>query len=323
MRNKLLLSLLLAPAIVITAAAQETTGGVQGIVKDPQGAVVAGATIVVTSPALIGKKTVTTDSGGRYHIEQLPPGDYTITATGPGFGTETQQGLHLKTGALPNVNFDLKIGQTEQTVEVSAQAQEVDVTSSKVSANVTEDILTGIPKGRSFQTVIPFAPGARQEPLQGASNARNNGFQIDGATDSENVYLQDGVNITNIQNGGIGKNFQRDFIQEVQIKSSSFEAEFGGALGGVINAVPKHGSNNWHGEIKGYWQSSALNASDPCASGFTANNFFNTINVATPTTNCGQRIDPSLSPLNTTTRLDGTPQYYIPKKDNRHILEPG
>src|SRR5947208_2180047 len=77
------------------------------------------------------------------------------------------------------------------------------------------------------------------------------GFQIDGASDGENVYMVDGVNITNIQNGGVGKSFQMEFVQEVQIKSSSFEAEYGGALGGVINVIPKHGSNDWHGSVLG------------------------------------------------------------------------
>jgi outer membrane receptor protein involved in Fe transport len=306
------------------ALAQETTAGIQGIVRDPQGVVIAGATVVATSPVLIGKKTATTDSSGNYHIEQLPPGIYTITVSASGFGQSIAKDLRLETGALPNVNFDLQIGQTEQTIEVSAEAGMVDVTQSKVQTNVTEDILAAIPKGRSFQSVIPFAPGARQEPLQSARQNRIGGFQIDGASDSENVYLIDGVNNTNIQNGGVGSNFQTDFIQEVQVKSSSFEAEFGGALGGVINAVPKRGSNNWHGELKAYYQSSALNANDPCASGFTSSNGGN----PNMTTNggslvCGQRLNPNLPSLNTQTRQDGTPEYYVPKKDNRHVIEPG
>ena len=124
---------------------------------------------------------------------------------------------------------------------------------------VAKELLDNIPKGRSFQTVIPFAAGARGEPLQGPNSA---GFQIDGASDSENVYLIDGVNTTNIQNGGVGKNFQMDFVDEVQVKSSSFEAEFGGALGGVINAVPKRGSNDWHGSLLTYYQTNALNANN-------------------------------------------------------------
>src|SRR5215469_11322947 len=239
------IALLCMLLFAVAAVAQETTGGIQGTIKDPQGAVVSGATVTVSGPALIGKKVANTDAGGFYHIEQLPPGVYSITVTATGFTTETRKDLRLETGALPVVNIDLKVGTAAETVEVSAESALVDVTQSKVQTNVTSDLLTGVPIGRSFQSVIPFAPGARQEPLQSTTNGRTNGFQIDGASDCENVYLIDGINTTNIQNGGVGKNFQSDFTQEVQIKSSSFEAEFGGALGGVINAVPKHGSNEW------------------------------------------------------------------------------
>jgi hypothetical protein len=183
--------------------------------------------------------------------------------------------------------------------------------------------MNNVPKGRSFQSLIPFAPGARQEPLQGSRGNNNNGFQVDGASDSENVYMIDGVNTTNIANGGVGKSFQTDFIQEVQVKSSSFEAEYGGALGGVVNAVPKHGSNTWHGELKTYFQSSGLDAADPCASGYTAGSGSAPGLLNVGDVNCGLRLDPTKTSLSTGTRLDGTPQYYTPKKDNRHTVEPG
>jgi hypothetical protein len=333
---RLLCTALCLFAFAFTAFAQETTGGVRGTVKDPQGAVVAGATVTVAGSALIGKRTAKTDSGGNYKIDSLPPGTYEISVVAQGFGTQTQQGLRIETGALPTINFDMKVGSENQTIEVSDEAVAVDVTQSKVQTNVTAEILQAIPRGRSFQSVIPFAPGARQEPLQGTTSGRNNGFQIDGASDSENVYMIDGINTTNIQNGGVGKNFQDDFTQEVQIKSSSFEAEFGGALGGVINAVPKRGSNKWHGEFKAYWQSSNLNANDPCATGFTSGGAGSLALTNAFSTTCGLRIDPTKLQLNTSNapkttpglgtqgpRQDGTPEYYVPKKDDRHILEPG
>jgi hypothetical protein len=314
MGKKLIYALMCTLVFSFSALAQETTGSVQGTVKDPSGAVISGATVTLTSPALLGKKAATTDSAGFYHIEQLPPGVYSLTTSAPGFSTSTQQNLRIETGALPVVNISLRVGQAEQTIEVSAEAAMVDVTQSKVQTDITHDVLASIPKGRSFQSVIPFAPGARQEPLQGTTSNRTNGFQIDGASDSENVYLQDGINTTNVQNGGVGKSFQTDFVQEVQIKSSSFEAEFGGALGGVIDVIPKHGTNQFHGELKTYFQSSALDANDPCASGFTSAFGGSTV--------CGLRLDPSTS-LSQAARLDGTPQYYVPKKDDRHIIEPG
>src|SRR5437016_4858288 len=315
--------------LIVPALAQETTGGVQGTVKDPQGAVVPGATVEVTSPALIGKKTATTDSGGYFHFAQLPPGIYSISVNAPGFAPQTQGNLELRTGALPTVAFTLQVGGITQELTVSAEASVIDITQSKVQTNVSEEVLTAIPKLRSFQSVIPFAPGARQEPLQSARESRIGGFQINGASDAENVYMIDGVNATDIQSGGVGKDFQTDFIQEVQVKSSSFEAEFGGALGGVVNAVPKRGSNSWHGELKSYFQSAALDANDPCGSGFTASQnsaVTRLFGIDQPSgfdgITCGLRLDPATA-LNTTARVDGEPQYYIPKKDSRHIIEPG
>ncbi len=304
---------LLAALIVPVVYAQETTAGITGYIKDPTGAVVAKATVEITGSALIGKRTAVTDSAGAYLISKLPPGEYTISVVATGFRPYKQSGLDLSAGRLPSLDITLQVGTATETVEVSGEAPLVDVTQSKVAVTVQLEQLDSMPKGRSFQSVIPFAPGARQEPLQGGTTARNNGFQVDGASDSENVYMIDGVNVTNIQNGGVGKNFQMDFIQEVQVKSSSFEAEYGGALGGVVNAVPKRGSNRWHGSVLTYLQSSGLNANDPCATGFTSNGY---------STTCGLRLDPATS-LSSANRLDGTPEYYVPKKDARRILEPG
>jgi len=198
------------------AVAQETTGGIQGVVKDQQGAVVPSATIEATSPSLIGKKTVITDSSGFYHIEQLPPGVYSIIVNAPGFAPQTQTNLQLNAGLLPTVNITLQVGAVTQEVSVSTEATLIQISQSKVQTSVPEIAVAGLPKARSFQSLIPLAPGARQEPLQGGRDGnRTNGFQIDGAADGENVYLIDGVNTTNVQVGGVGKNFQMDFIKEI------------------------------------------------------------------------------------------------------------
>ncbi|HEY2014272.1 MAG TPA: TonB-dependent receptor [Bryobacteraceae bacterium] len=295
--------LLIALAILPNAFAQETTAGIQGVVKDPTGASIPNATIEVSGTTLIGTRKVQTDDAGNYRIAALPPGLYTMTVTAAGFRTYKQGNIDLTVGRLPNLDVKLEVGAVAETVEVSSNATMVDTTQSKVAVTVSQEVLDNLPKGRSFQSLIPFAPGARGEPLQsGQTTGAIAGYQIDGASDGENVYMADGVNITQIQNGGVGKGFQMEFIDEVQVKSSSFEAEFGGALGGVINVVPKKGSNEYHGMLVGYLQSNAFNANN---------------------TDRALRANPDLPALNTTNRLDAVPQYYMANKDQRTIIDPG
>jgi hypothetical protein len=294
--------MLLAPVAAILmsfggAFAQEMTAGIQGSVKDSSGGAVPNATVEVSGPALIGTRKVQTDEGGSFKITALPPGNYTLTAGATGFRTFKLADIDLAVGRLPSIDVKLEVGAITETVEVSGTASLVDVTQSKVQITVSREQLDSLPEGRSFQSMIPFAAGARQEPLQGGAN----GFQVDGASNGENVYLIDGVNTTNIKTGGVGKSFQMDFVEEVQVKSSSFEAEFGGALGGVINAVGKHGSNSWHGSLVAYYSSNAMNAN----SGDRA-----------------LRANPATS-VNSTTRLDATPEYFSAKKDQNSTVEPG
>ena len=101
--------------------------------------------------------------------------------------------------------------------------------------------------------MIQFAPGARSEPLQG-------GYQIDGASNSENSYLVEGQETASLFDGHSAANVPMDFIQEVQVKSSGFEAEYGGALGGVVNVIQKRGSNEWHGSVFFYYRATAFDA---------------------------------------------------------------
>jgi len=294
---------LIASVIAPLAVAQETTAGIQGVVRDATGGTVAGATVEVTGPSLIGNRRVQTDEGGNYRIAALPPGTYTMTVSAKGFRSSRQGNLDLSVGRMPNLDVKLEVGAVAETVEVSGEAPLVDTTQSKVAVTMQHETIDNLPKGRSFQSIIPFAPGARGEPLQSGSSSGtvSGGFQIDGASDSENVYMVDGVNITNIQNGGVGKDFQMDFVQEVQVKTSSFEAEYGGALGGVINVVPMKGSNAWHGTLVSYFRSNGMNANNG---------------------DRGLRTNPATS-LSTANRLDATPEYFNAKKDYNTIIEPG
>jgi outer membrane receptor protein involved in Fe transport len=259
-----------------TMVAQETTGGLQGTVKDPSGAVVAHARVVATGTTLVGTKESLTDSSGYYRFANLPPGVYTLTVTAEGFDTLKREGLNLEVGHLPTVNLELSIGTVKSVVEVNTEGPLIDTTTTTTLTNIPEEELQNVPHGTSFQSVIQFAPSARNEPLAGStaisngtgsvspgngSNGGSVGYSIGGGSDSENSYLVEGQETANIIGGYSHTNVPFDFIQEVQMKSSGVEAEYGGALGGVVNVIMKKGTANWHGSLFTAFQDSAMNGS--------------------------------------------------------------
>jgi len=124
-----------------SAFAQETTAGIQGTVKDPSGASVANATIEVSGASLIGVRKVKTDESGVYRITALPPGNYTLTVTVPGFRTFKQGGIALAVGRLPNLDVRLEVGAVAETVEVTSTVTTVDTTTSNVAIAMEREAL--------------------------------------------------------------------------------------------------------------------------------------------------------------------------------------
>ncbi len=275
------------------AYSQETTGGLQGTVKDPSGAVVAGASVTVSTPTLVGSKQVTTDSVGYYRFANLPPGPYTVTVKAQGFDALKQQNVVIEVGHLPTLNITLSVGKVSTVVQVSTEGPLIDTTSTTTLTNIPEETLQNLPHGTSFQSVIQFAPAARNEPLQGSSMLSNGsgsvspgngsnggafGFSIAGGADSENSYLVEGQETANIIGGYSHTNVPMDFIQEMQMKTSGVEAEYGGALGGVVNVIMAKGTSNWHGSLFTSFQDGAMNGGlpafsryDPSSSGTATN----------------------------------------------------
>lgn len=256
---------------------QETTGGLQGTVKDPSGAVIPKATVTVTTPTLVGSKVTTTDAAGYFHFANLPPGTYTIKVSAQGFDTLKREGLVLEVGHLPTLDLTMKVGQVNTVVTVSEnEVPLIDETTTTTLTNIPQQTLQNLPHGTSFQSVIQFAPAARNEPLMGnasmgngsggtspgnGSNGNAFGFSIAGGADSENSYLVEGQETADIIGGYSHTNVPMDFIQEMQMKTSGVDAEYGGAMGGVVNVIMDKGTNRWHGALFTTFQDGAMNGS--------------------------------------------------------------
>jgi hypothetical protein len=312
--------------LTVGLQAQETTGGLQGTVKDANGAVVPKAAVELTGTSLVGgAKKLTTDATGYYRFANLPPGTYAVTVKAPGFATLKREGIVIEVGHLPTLDLALKVGAAETVVEVTEEAPLIDVAVTHTSTNVTEEVIADIPHGRSFQSVIQFAPSARNEPLAGgnggtggsmpgsSANGGGVGFSVGGAADSENQYLVEGQDTSNISGGYSKANVPFEFIQEVQVKSSGIEAEHGGALGGVVNVVMKKGSNNWHGGMFGTYESNGMDETSslslPAGIPYSFSKYL--------------RYDPSQGVQAGNPGFDGPVQTYNLKQDHFRIMQAG
>jgi hypothetical protein len=250
MRRMTLGVLLAALVLALPATAQETRGTIEGVIKDSEGGVLPGATVVAKSAS--GMLTTVTDGRGIYRFPALEPGVYEVVASMDGFASARNPPVTLAVGVLLKVDLKLVVGGVAETVNVVAEATTIDVKQTTAATNLAAEAIDRLPKGRDFQSVVTLAPGANQE-------SRSGGMSVDGASAAENKFYLDGVDTTNLRTGVSATPFLTDFIQEVQVKSSGYAAEFGGATGGVISVISKSGSNAFHGEAGAYFTSNALN----------------------------------------------------------------
>jgi hypothetical protein len=242
----LLLALLLAAS---PATAQETRGSIEGVVKDSSGAVLPGAMVEARGEA--GASTAVTDGQGVFRFPALAPGAYVVTSTLSGFTPARSETILLSLGQVLTVDLAMPPAAVTEEVSVRAESPLIDVKQSAAFANIGRELIDRVPKGRDFTTVVTLAPGANNETRVG-------GLSIDGASGSENRYFIDGVDTTNLRTGVSGKNLLTDFVEEVQVKSSGYAAEFGGSTGGVINVITRSGANQFRGQIGSYWTGDAV-----------------------------------------------------------------
>ena len=244
-----------------TAIAQETTGTIAGRIVDAQGLEMPGATVTITGTQ--GVKTVVSDAQGRFSVPFLTPGRYDIRAELQGFKAIDQKGVVVGVGQTVELPIRMELGNFSETVQVVVAVDVVNPITTTAGASLSSELLQRVPVGRTLGSALYLAPGVSSSGTAGAANP-----SIAGGSGLDNHYVIDGVNVTNqgygalgsysIIFGSLGNATPFDFMQEIQVKTGGYEAEFGQSTGGVVNVITKTGSNTIRGSVFGYASPNAL-----------------------------------------------------------------
>jgi hypothetical protein len=233
--------------------AQEKTGTLTGVANDATGAVLPGVTITITNKATNRSTTTITGSDGSYFARSLEPGRYSVKFDLPGFSASEFPDVTLLLGQTLKLDTKLQVGGVTAKVEVTDVAPLIDTTSTVIAHNVTSDQFDHLPKARGSNALANLAPSVNSGDVEG-------GIQVGGASAAENSYTVDGIVTNSVIHGGARQDAVLEYIQEVQVKTNGINAEYGGALGGVVSAVTKSGGNEFHGEGHYYYSGNSISA---------------------------------------------------------------
>jgi Carboxypeptidase regulatory-like domain/TonB-dependent Receptor Plug Domain len=262
-----------AGAFAAVNAQVTTVGSISGTVRDPKGAAVPRAEVLIQDEKSGLSRTAISDDNGFYLASSVPVGQYTISTTPQGFKKTVANGVDLHVGENKVVNLDLQIGQVSETVVVASDSTPVETRSGDVSSLITEKQITELPlNGRNYSQLALLVPGVSPVTQAGAGGAfAANGTGLNGGVDmsvngngsNENLWTVDGVNNMDVGSNRTLLVFPSiDTIQEFRVVRNSFSAEYGQAQGAVINLVTKGGGNEFHGTGFEFLRSDKLNAND-------------------------------------------------------------
>ncbi len=269
------LALAFSPSLATSARAQVVGATLSGIVSDQSGGVIPQVSISIKNTATDITRTTTTSAAGFYSVPNLIPGTYEIKAEAKGFSSEVQTGVTLTVGEQQVLNFTLRVGQASQTVVVTTEAPNVELASSSISAVINSTTVRELPlNGRSWTDLATLQPGVSsiqtQQDFSIGGDRGNRGFgsQITVAGDrpEQNNYRLDGVSINDFNNSApgsvLGGDLGVDAVQEFSVITSNVSAEYGRTSGGVINAITKPGTNQFHGSAYEFLRNDKLDAAN-------------------------------------------------------------
>jgi hypothetical protein len=258
---------------IVPAHAQVTGATISGTVADSSGRVIPNAKVSITNVATGISREITSNTDGFYSAPNLQAGTYTVKVTMEGFRTEEKTGIVLTVGAAPVLDVTMQVGTAKEVVQVQTEAPAVQLASSDISAVVNATTVRELPlNGRSWTDLASLQPGVdtihTQPDFSSGTDRGNRGFgqqlTISGARPQQNNYRLDGVSINDYSNGApgsvLGGALGVDAIQEFSVLTSNYSAEYGKTSGGVVNAITRSGTNDWHGSAYEFLRNSALDA---------------------------------------------------------------
>ncbi len=242
--------------------AQSGSGTITGTLKDASGAVVPGATVVVTNAGTSASRTAASNEAGIYSAPFLPPGTYTVSVSRSGFGKQERKGLLLEVGRTLTVDFAMAVQTSTETISVTADTPIVDTDKTDVSQMVSAAVIEELPlAGRRWETFALNTANVTGDGGNGLISYRGisglyNSTSVDGANNNQAFFSEAKGRTT------VPYVYSMDSIQEYRVASSNYSAELGQSAGGVVNAVTKSGTNAYHGDLFSYVRNPKWNALD-------------------------------------------------------------
>jgi Carboxypeptidase regulatory-like domain/TonB dependent receptor len=264
MRKLVSLSVLLLGMITFGLAQSASTGDVLVTVRDPKGSLVANATITARNQAKGIERSVSGNSQGEYRFALLPPGTYEVTVEAVGFAKAAAENVIITVGQVAELPIALTLAGTKEVVNVSAGAELIETTRTSTTDTIEQRAIDNLPiNGRNY---INFALTDSQvlrdnAPATGA--APTSGLNISGQRARSNLVNVDGADAIDNSTNGVRSTVSQEAVQEFQIITNSYAAEYGRAAGGVINIITRSGSNDFHGDVYGYLRNRNFQAVNP------------------------------------------------------------
>jgi hypothetical protein len=266
------------------AVAQDIFGRIAGTITDSSGGVVPNIKVTITNEATQVSRAVTTDKNGYFVADQLQAGTYTVSAEQSGFKTVNKGGNILTAGGRVTVDLSLQVGALSETVTIKVVGETINTTSGEISTTITEQQVQNLALNqRHYESLVGLVPGAALQgsgtnPAALTANYNNSVADINGQRlDGQNWSVDGGWNLDSGSNNSVFNQVGVDFIQEVDVQSSNYDAEFGRSASATINVVTRSGGIQYHGGIFEFVQNNIFNAenagtklTNPTAKGYAA-----------------------------------------------------